>query len=42
MHVISGLKKRAVSSVMAAAGVTGGAGGAKKPTAKEMREDEKR
>ena len=29
MHVISGLKKRAVASVMAAAGVTGEAVGAK-------------
>ena len=38
MHVISGLKKRAVASVMEVAGVTGESGAAKKPTAKEMRE----
>ncbi len=42
MYVISGFKKRAIASVMAVAGVTGGAGGAKKPTAKEMREEKKR
>ncbi len=38
MHVISGLKKLAVASVMAGAVVTGESGAAKNSTAKEMRE----
>ncbi len=38
MHVISGLKKLAVASVMAGAGVTGESGAAKNSTAKEVRE----
>ena len=40
MHVISGLRKRVEDVVMTVVGVTGEADCAKKPTAKEILEDE--